>query len=824
MRKPRATTVTKATIPDPVIILSPVEEIETVEVTQEVAFKPNPGPQTLFLAASESEVLYGGSAGGGKSYAILADAARNLGHPEFRGLIVRRTTEELRELIQKSQELYPKLYPGIKWNERKMIWYFPKQPGGILWMSYLEKDTDVTRYQGQAFSYIAFDELTQWPTPYAWQYMRSRLRTTSNTGLKLYMRACVDEGEVLTENGWKNIKEVKVGELVYSLTETGELVKRKVVKFHEYEVNEDLVRVQKKNLYMSMTPDHRVVYSKFGSNKKELIRFNEHIGKSISIVRSSSNYITEGYTPNLLGFNPNSYAQFLGLYIAEGCVTGRTSKKPSNKILITQNKKENHNFVREVMEASGCNVCYCNNGDFQITNKTLYDHLEPLGKARQKHFPREFLNRASKEQLLLAFNAYALGDGHWQSNKSVSLFTCSKQLADDIQEIAIKLGYKTQVKFNKSNNPNHNDKYVVYVSLSHPTTKVDKGQERNDVTYENYKGKVYCLSVEETENFVLRQKGYVWISGNTSNPGGVGHHWVKRMFIDPAKWGQAFDATDIETGKKLTYPKGHSKEGESLFKRRFIPAKLSDNPYLYNEGEYEANLLSLPEHERKRLLEGNWDISEGAAFPEWRRNLHVIEPFEIPQEWRRFRACDYGYGSYSAVLWFAVDNRDQLIVYRELYVSKMLARDLGYLVQELEMNDGLISYGVLDSSCWAKRGDTGPSIAETMIATGCRWRPSDRSPGSRVAGKNEIHRRLQTDEYLDGEPRLVFFNTCVKSIDQIPSLPLDPDNPEDVYTKAEDHIYDALRYGCMSRPRSTKWDWNSNLNKTYTPVDPVFGW
>lgn len=487
----------KIELPTPNLV---IEDLETAVTEYEVepVFKPNSGPQTQFLAASEREVLYGGAAGGGKSYGILADAARDLGHPQFKGLIVRRTTEELRELIQKSQELYPRIFPGIRWSERKSQWWFPKGGGGTLWMSYLERREDVTRYQGQAFNYIAFDELTQWPDSYAWDYMRSRLRTTSGSGLKLYMRA-------------------------------------------------------------------------------------------------------------------------------------------------------------------------------------------------------------------------------------------------------------------------------------------------------------------------------------TSNPGGIGHHWVKKMFVDPAVWGTAFDATDIETGKPYVYPPTHSKAGQPLFKRRFIPARLSDNPYLYDEGEYETNLLSLPEHERKRLLEGDWDVSEGAAFPEWRRSMHVIEPFEIPEDWRKFRACDYGYGSWSAVLWFAVDNRDQLIIYREMYVSKRLAKDLANDILEAERDDGLITYGVLDSSCWAKRGDTGPSIAETMIAEGCRWRPSDRSPGSRVAGKNEVHRRLQYDEWIEA-PRLVVFSNCVHTIDQIPSIPLDPDNPEDVYTKGEDHIYDALRYGCMTRPRSSKWDFNSNTNRSYIPADPVFGY
>lgn len=479
----------------PKIVEVPDYQFYEEEENQEVIFKPNPGPQTSFLAASERECLFGGAAGGGKSYAILADALRDLPHPQFRGLILRRTTEELRELVQKSQELYPKAVPGIKWSERKMEWRTPA--GGSLWMSFLERDQDVTRYVGQAFNYIAFDELTQWPTPFAWNYMRSRLRSTA-PDLKLYMRA-------------------------------------------------------------------------------------------------------------------------------------------------------------------------------------------------------------------------------------------------------------------------------------------------------------------------------------TTNPGGQGHGWVKKMFVDPAPWGKAFDATDIETGETLRWPKGHRREGQPLFKRRFIPSKLSDNPYLYDSGDYEANLLSLPEAERKRLLEGDWDVMEGSAFTEWNRAIHVVEPYEIPYNWRRFRACDYGYSSYSAVLWFAVTPDEQLVVYRELYVSKVLAHDLADMILDLEADDGPITYGVLDSSCWHQRGQIGPSIAEAMIARGCRWRPSDRSKGARIAGKNEVHRRLQVDEYTE-EPRIVFFSNCINTIAQLPVLPLDTTNPEDINTKSEDHIYDALRYGVMSRPRSSNWDVDPNTVKHYRPVDEIFGY
>jgi len=310
----------------------------------------------------------------------------------------------------------------------------------------------------------------------------------------------------------------------------------------------------------------------------------------------------------------------------------------------------------------------------------------------------------------------------------------------------------------------------------------------------------------------------------TTNPGGPGHAWVKKMFIDPSTPNKPFWATDIETGETLSYPKGHSKEGEPLFKRKFIPASLFDNPYLADGGDYEAMLLSLPEHQRKQLLEGDWDINEGAAFPEFNRKIHVVAPYDIPNSWAKFRACDYGYGSYTGVVWFAVAPDEQLVVYREMYCSKVTATDLADMILNAESDDGTIRYGVLDSSLWHKRGDTGPSLAEQMIMKGCRWRPSDRSKGSRIAGKNEIHRRLQVDEFTE-QPRLVIFNNCTNLVAQLPSIPLDKRNPEDVDTHAEDHLYDALRYGIMTRPRSSLFDYDPATSRSgFQSSDPTFGY
>ena len=472
---------------------------EAEETNQRVIFKPNPGPQTLFLGATERQVLYGGAAGGGKSFAMLADPVRYFSHPKFSGLLLRRTTEELRELIRESKGLYDNNVIQGKWSERTSTWTFPS--GAKLWMSYLDREDDTLRYQGQAYSWIGFDELTQWPTPFAWNNLNTRLRTTA-TDLPLSMRA-------------------------------------------------------------------------------------------------------------------------------------------------------------------------------------------------------------------------------------------------------------------------------------------------------------------------------------STNPGGPGHMWVKKMFIDPAMPGTAFWATDPETGEILIDDEEDSPDyGKPLLRRRFIPAALKDNPYLTQNGEYRRALLSLNEQQRKQLLYGDWDVAEGAAFTEWNRKIHVIEPFDIPNSWAKFRACDYGYGSFTAVLWFAVEPKtEKIIVYREMYVSKVLAVDLAAMVLDAEKHDGMIRYGVLDSSLWHKRGDTGPSLAEQMIARGCRWRPSDRSKGSRVSGKNEIHRRLQVDEWTN-EPRLQFFSSCVQAIAQLPTIPLDKNNPEDVDTTFKhDHIYDALRYGLQSRPRSSLFDFDEEFSRAeYVPSDPTMGY
>ena len=458
------------------------EELEGVnkhlaeESEKNVIFSPNTGPQEDFLAAAETDVLYGGAAGGGKSYAMLVDPLRYAHRASHRALIIRRSMPELRELIDKSRELYPKAFPGCKYREVEKLWNFPS--GAKIEFGFLERDADVYRYQGQAYSWIGFDEITHLPTEFPWNYLASRLRTTDSE-ITPYMRC-------------------------------------------------------------------------------------------------------------------------------------------------------------------------------------------------------------------------------------------------------------------------------------------------------------------------------------TANPGGVGAHWVKKRYIDPNEPNQSFLGADGLT-------------------RKFIPARLEDNPYLAEDGRYEQMLKALPPTQRKQLLEGNWDVNEGAAFTEFDPNTHVITPFEIPISWERVKGIDYGYASESACIWATIDPTDgTLIVYRELYRKGLTGQDLGSIITEMELSDPFSVAGVLDTAAWARTGTTGPTVGETLVRQGHKLRRADKN---RIQGKVQIHEYLRLQQ--SGRPRLQIFNSCPNLIRELQSIPLDKSNPEDVDTHAPDHAYDALRYLIMSRPRVN--DPLAQLRyfrqeQAYMPADADFGY
>jgi len=289
----------------------------------------------------------------------------------------------------------------------------------------------------------------------------------------------------------------------------------------------------------------------------------------------------------------------------------------------------------------------------------------------------------------------------------------------------------------------------------------------------------------------------------TANPGGVGSQWVKRRYIEPSEHNTGFKGNDGLT-------------------RKFIPAKLADNPYLAEDGIYEQMLKSLPPIQRRQLLEGNWDVAEGAAFVEFDPQVHVIPPFKLPIGWERVKGIDYGYASESCCLWGILDINDgTLIIYRELYRKGLTGEELGSIITDMELEDPFSVSGVLDTAAWAKTGTTGPTVGEALVRAGHKLRRADKN---RVQGKIQIHEFLKITD--SGRPKLQIFNTCPNLIRELQSIPLSKTNPEDVDTHASDHAYDALRYMIMSRPRVLNpFQRIRDLKREmYAPSDTTFGY
>ena len=289
----------------------------------------------------------------------------------------------------------------------------------------------------------------------------------------------------------------------------------------------------------------------------------------------------------------------------------------------------------------------------------------------------------------------------------------------------------------------------------------------------------------------------------TANPGGVGAHWVKKRYL-----------ADIPN---------ESFVGKDGLTRKFIPARLEDNPYLAKDGRYEQMLKALPDIQRKQLLEGNWDVNEGAAFTEFDLDVHVVSPFKVPISWERIKGIDYGYASESACVWGTIDPSDNtLIIYRELYRKGLTGQDLGSIITQMELEDPYSVQGVLDTAAWARTGTTGPTVGESLQKEGHKLRRADKN---RIQGKIQIHEYLRLQQ--SGRPRLQIFNSCPNLIRELQSIPLDKSNPEDVNTHAPDHAYDALRYLIMSRPKVNDI-FNQfrtlRLEQAYTPADAEFGY
>lgn len=273
-----------------------------------------------------------------------------------------------------------------------------------------------------------------------------------------------------------------------------------------------------------------------------------------------------------------------------------------------------------------------------------------------------------------------------------------------------------------------------------------------------------------------------------SNPGGIGHGFCKRRYIDP---GPVYEETvdDRPTGHLI----------------RFISAKHTDNPYLV---DYESTLDGIKDPQmRAAYRDGSWDVFPGQKFGEWRRERHIVPAFPIPNSWRRGCGIDWGYAAAWAVEWVALDEDKRAWVYGELYDTEVGEADQArrILAAEAARNENPPGQRHADPSMWARRGDAHP-IAAVYGMQGCHLIKAE---NNRVIGWQRVH------SYLADGPacryhRDLGWKTCPmlhvldgkapNLVRTLPDLPTDKTNPEDVDGDSENHSADALRYRLMALP------------------------
>lgn len=271
-----------------------------------------------------------------------------------------------------------------------------------------------------------------------------------------------------------------------------------------------------------------------------------------------------------------------------------------------------------------------------------------------------------------------------------------------------------------------------------------------------------------------------------TNPGGVGHLWVKQLWID------------------RLFPSELQPRAKEFIFIRSLPM---DNPYL--DQSYWDELNSQPEDIRKAWVQGDWDVFAGQAFTGWRKDQHVVAPFELPAWWPRWRAVDWGYNAPFCCLWLCKNpDNGRIYVYRELYAREMTDRQQAKTILEMTPAGEKIQTTYADPSMWAKK--TQEHITTTAREYGLEGVTLTQADNDRLSGKRKVDRMLMA--LPDGQPGLIIFSTCENLVRTLPALPYDKTNVEDIDTNAEDHAYDALRYG-LTRATTAK-------PKTPAPVEP----
>jgi len=796
-----------------------------------------------------------GNRGGGKSELLLLDYAKDVGKgygENWRGILFRKQLGDLDEMVRKAESLFDRLFDNFRFLHSKADYAAVWTTGERLLFRHLMDETEYEEYHGHQYPWIGFEELTQWENDKAYKSIFSCCRPPAQgvpTRVRANTNPCVDEGDVMTPQGWRDIRGMKVGDPVFSFSKGGVLRESKVSAVYESQFDGEMVRREGRGLYMSFTPNHRLpktLGNRQNSNGKvpgnhlfTLTPFNELPGQAF-IMRATKGWegtvlssfsvplqpTRKRKTEPVLELSGLDYAELMGWYLSEGCVIDR-----DRAFQIAQSKAQHRPTIKRLLDRCGFKQSWSDQS-VVVYSADWHAYLQQFGECREKFVPREVLN-SSSDTLRAFFDAAVSGDGHRESEHSGQYYTTSKQLADDVAEVAVKLGYTVYV----SSRQRENRSGLSYAVSFAPGRNVmlATGQHRYEVSTNSkpnvervrYSGPVYCIGVDGDETFVIRQRGTVWLSGNS----GPGHNWVKKRFKLPKMSGRIVRTRDLED-------------------RVAIRSDLNENfPLLHSDPGYPNRIRAAARSpaEAEAWAYGNWDVTFGGMFDDiWDKSIHVIpdiSPSSLPRGWVLSRAYDHGQSKPFSVGWFAESNgepirtpiknpegkvtgyrhigsiRGDLVLFKEWYGCaldpengervddtglRMRATQIAEGIRDREKDWGVrhrVNAGPADTEIWSK-DSRGTQLApvddfETVLGSDC-FEKADKSPGSRIRGWQKIREFLEgARPGADGtreKAGLFVCEGCTNWIDLVPILPRSTDNQDEIPDKIEDHAGDMTRY------------------------------
>lgn len=319
-----------------------------------------------------------------------------------------------------------------------------------------------------------------------------------------------------------------------------------------------------------------------------------------------------------------------------------------------------------------------------------------------------------------------------------------------------------------------------------------------DTAFQEYQGQEYdWILIDEATQFTYSEfrllggclRGVNDIPKHfylTCNPGGIGHQWVKRLFID----------RDFKTDS------ANPEENENPDDYLFIQALVEDNKALMGTPDgaaYKGMLSSLPENIRAAHRYGDWNALSGQYFPEFKPEHHVCKPFPIPDHWQRYRAFDYGLDML-ACLWAAIDEAGRIYIYRELKVPNLIVTDAAELIKSNTGRNEKIQITFAPPDMWNRQKDTGKSMAELFMLNDV---PIIKADNQRVQGWLQVKECLKD---VGGKPVMMIFDTCKELISDLQTIQASEKNPNDCATEPHEitHSCDSLRYLCVSRTLPTE--------------------